>query len=522
MENFLFGNQTLDTAKTMASADEATPLTANGAAKKNGGTFDGGNILNVLQEVATNAGNETKKIAGHIGKKTKEVADKVGGETQKIGGTIAVATGALGSNISKGAGEFGGNISKGAEEFGGNISRTAGEIGGNITRTTGEIGGNISRTAGEIGGNISRGAGELGGNISRTAGELGGNIAKASGEVTMNVQKAVADAPANFEKVGTQVKVGATAAATATAAAAAAAAAATTAAATAAATATATATAAAATATATATSAVATATATYVTTQTGKVVELAHEPVAFQTLAYVGGFAMAITGLADLILAFQPFSFPGILVSTYSIVFGVIIAGLEGAKLDFPQNFETTVRFHFRVLDRTFGRGLMYAFAGSLLFVQPSVLNVVVGLYMVFVGFIAFRVAKRATERLNEIHTGVQTEDELRAKFDEHKTTEGTLRKPEFAAFCVDLGVLVTYQELVDCFTTMDKNDDEEVTFEEISGWWSSWGSHNLPALSAATPLSPMSHKVALSPSSDSYQKVEVDYQRADADVDNV
>ena len=127
----------------------------------------------------------------------------------------------------------------------------------------------------------------------------------------------------------------------------------------------------------------------------------------------------------------------------------------------------------------------MYAFAGSLLFVQPSVLNVVVGLYMVFVGFIAFRVAKRATERLNEIHTGVQTEDELRAKFDEHKTTEGTLRKPEFAAFCVDLGVLVTYQELVDCFTTMDKNDDEEVTFEEISGWWSSWGSHNLPALSA-------------------------------------
>ena len=91
MENFLFGNQTLDTAKTMASADEATPLTANGAAKKNGGTFDGGNILNVLQEVATNAGNETKKIAGHIGKKTKEVADKVGGETQKIGGTIAVA-----------------------------------------------------------------------------------------------------------------------------------------------------------------------------------------------------------------------------------------------------------------------------------------------------------------------------------------------------------------------------------------------------------------------------------------------
>ena len=511
MENFLFGNQTSDTAKTMASADEATPLTANGAAKKNGGTFDGGNILNVLQEVATNAGNETKKIAGHIGKKTKEVADKVGGETQKIGGTIAVATGALGSNISKGAGEFGGNISKGAEEFGGNISRTAGEIGGNITRTTGEIGGNISRTAGEIGGNISRGAGELGGNISRTAGEIGGNIAKASGEVTMNVQKAVADAPANFEKVGTQVKVGATAAATATAAAAAAAAAATTAAATAA-----------ATATATATSAVATATATYVTTQTGKVVELAHEPVAFQTLAYVGGFAMAITGLVDLILAFQPFSFPGILVSTYSIVFGVIIAGLEGAKLDLPQNFETTVRFHFRVLDRTFGRGLMYAFAGSLLFVQPSVLNVVVGLYMVFVGFIAFRVAKRATERLNEIHTGVQTEDELRAKFDEHKTTEGTLRKPEFAAFCVDLGVLVTYQELVDCFTTMDKNDDEEVTFEEISGWWSSWGSHNLPALSAATPLSPMSHKVALSPSSDSYQKVEVDYQRADADVDNV
>ena len=511
MENFLFGNQTSDTAKTMASADEATPLTANGAAKKNGGTFDGGNILNVLQEVATNAGNETKKIAGHIGKKTKEVADKVGGETQKIGGTIAVATGALGSNISKGAGEFGGNISKGAEEFGGNISRTAGEIGGNITRTTGEIGSNISRTAGEIGGNISRGAGELGGNISRTAGEIGGNIAKASGEVTMNVQKAVADAPANFEKVGTQVKVGATAAATATAAAAAAAAAATTAAATAA-----------ATATATATSAVATATATYVTTQTGKVVELAHEPVAFQTLAYVGGFAMAITGLVDLILAFQPFSFPGILVSTYSIVFGVIIAGLEGAKLDLPQNFETTVRFHFRVLDRTFGRGLMYAFAGSLLFVQPSVLNVVVGLYMVFVGFIAFRVAKRATERLNEIHTGVQTEDELRAKFDEHKTTEGTLRKPEFAAFCVDLGVLVTYQELVDCFTTMDKNDDEEVTFEEISGWWSSWGSHNLPALSAATPLSPMSHKVALSPSSDSYQKVEVDYQRADADVDNV
>mmetsp|Transcript_27615 Transcript_27615/g.55759 ORF Transcript_27615/g.55759 Transcript_27615/m.55759 type:complete len:157 (+) Transcript_27615:741-1211(+) len=141
-----------------------------------------------------------------------------------------------------------------------------------------------------------------------------------------------------------------------------------------------------------------------------------------------------------------------------------------------------TLLIFFVNRDYTWGRGGLYAFAGSLLHTQPSKVNVGVGVYMIFVGVVALISSLAAGKKLAEVREALDSKRELRNMFDMHDADgNGSLKPAEFAGLCSDLGVVVSYQELVACFNAIDKNDDDKVTYDEMVAWWRSWGSTKLP-----------------------------------------
>jgi len=206
-------------------------------------------------------------------------------------------------------------------------------------------------------------------------------------------------------------------------------------------------------------------------------------PLSFRILAFLGGIGMIVAGLidiiADSIVTFNP---AGLLVALYAFIFGILICAIEGKRFDIPDHIEKTAKFYFRILDYTWGRGGLYAFAGSLLHTQPSKVNVGVGVYMIFVGVVALISSLAAGKKLAEVREALDSKRELRNMFDMHDADgNGSLKPAEFAGLCSDLGVVVSYQELVACFNAIDKNDDDKVTYDEMVAWWRSWGSTKLP-----------------------------------------
>lgn len=100
---------------------------------------------------------------------------------------------------------------------------------------------------------------------------------------------------------------------------------------------------------------------------------------------------------------------------------------------------------------------------------------------MIFVGFVAVISSIAAGQKLAQLRIAIDSRRDLKAYFKEFdRDGDGTLTEKEFAVLMGNLGVEVSYQELVACFNAVDKNDDDRITFDEFNGWWTEWGRKHL------------------------------------------
>ena len=220
----------------------------------------------------------------------------------------------------------------------------------------------------------------------------------------------------------------------------------------------------------------------YLKCQASKLYQLFQKgPVSFRVMAFLGGLGMIAAALYDFILNILIFSGAGLLISVYTVVFGAGICALEGRMFSFPASWQRSIKFYFRILDYTWGRGLVYAFVGSLQMSQPNKINLLVGTYMITVGVVALISSAGAGQKLAELRISIDSQRSLKAYFTHFdKGGDGFLGENEFACLLGSLGVDVTYQELVACFNAIDKNDDERISYEEFNSWWASWGQNHL------------------------------------------
>lgn len=215
--------------------------------------------------------------------------------------------------------------------------------------------------------------------------------------------------------------------------------------------------------------------ASFVNEQVGKVRQMATEgPLSFRVLAFLGGVAIIITSVLDLLGEIFHLSVIKAVVSVYTFIFGVFICILEGRTfvpetLKYQRKIVSLAKF----LKFVWGRGIFYFFAGSLHFSQMGFLNMVSGGFVCFVGIISIITGWSTASKLKQMRESLSTQSALNEKFNRHDDDhDGFMDSTNFAEFVKDMGLELDHNELVAAFATIDKDDDEKISLEDISLWW--------------------------------------------------
>mmetsp|Transcript_28814 Transcript_28814/g.47662 ORF Transcript_28814/g.47662 Transcript_28814/m.47662 type:complete len:134 (-) Transcript_28814:559-960(-) len=96
----------------------------------------------------------------------------------------------------------------------------------------------------------------------------------------------------------------------------------------------------------------------YLKRQASKLYELSKKgPLSFRVLAFLGGLGMICAAIYDFIDSIFEDLGSGILITFYTLAFGAGICALEGKIFSFPPSWQRNMKFYFRILDYTWGRG---------------------------------------------------------------------------------------------------------------------------------------------------------------------
>jgi len=135
-----------------------------------------------------------------------------------------------------------------------------------------------------------------------------------------------------------------------------------------------------------------------------------------------------------------------------------------------------TLTEYAKFLTFTWGRGLFYMFAGSLMVSQFNLFDMAIGGWMVFTGFTSVVVGASTANKLTDLKKSMASESFVNGKFDEMDAdSSGYLESKELAALCQALGSSLDHNELEAALTLMDTSGDGKISKEEFFGWWSGW-----------------------------------------------
>mmetsp|Transcript_1509 Transcript_1509/g.2109 ORF Transcript_1509/g.2109 Transcript_1509/m.2109 type:complete len:253 (-) Transcript_1509:286-1044(-) len=202
----------------------------------------------------------------------------------------------------------------------------------------------------------------------------------------------------------------------------------------------------------------------------------AEGPLTFRMLGFLGGLAMVFSNGIAILDRFFSFNYSGFIIAVYGVVFGLIITSLE-APGPCSRFLTKGIRFYAKFLEHTWGRGLLYFFCGSLQLSNWNMLDWAVGGFMMFVGVTAIGVGIAAARDLRLVKFSIKDEVQLKQAWDDHDVDKnGKLDVKELTAFVADTGVDMTRNEIAAAFLALDRNFDDQITYEEIYYWWSATG----------------------------------------------
>ena len=197
-------------------------------------------------------------------------------------------------------------------------------------------------------------------------------------------------------------------------------------------------------------------------------------PLTFRMLGFLGGLAMIISNGLSILERFFSFNFAGCLLAVYGVFFGVIIVLMDAPMpVICASRVQNGIRFYFKFLEYTWGRGALFFFVGTLQASNWNMLDWAVGGFMIFVGVTAIGVGMGTARQMRLLKFSVKDEPALKAKWAEHDADgNGTLDVKELTAFSEDAGVSMTRNEVAAAFLALDKNFDQKISYEEFYMWW--------------------------------------------------
>ncbi|KAL7484372.1 hypothetical protein ACHAW6_010005 [Cyclotella cf. meneghiniana] len=202
-------------------------------------------------------------------------------------------------------------------------------------------------------------------------------------------------------------------------------------------------------------------------------------------LALTGGIAMTLTSAIGLWNHFLGFHWISAIVECYTLLLGLGVVAMEARSVRvaiLPRRYtdlwEGRIRKYALFLKVVRGRGGLYFVAGTLQLSQRSLLDLVVGGYMAFIGIVYIMVGNQTSEKLRRLRKSALSEDTLRQKFALADTTHcGSLSMEQFKTMMfTGFGIEFSARELEASFNHLDsvRERDGRVTLDEFLEWWSS------------------------------------------------
>jgi EF-hand domain pair len=135
----------------------------------------------------------------------------------------------------------------------------------------------------------------------------------------------------------------------------------------------------------------------------------------------------------------------------------------------------------FRSFIRNYqGRGAVFVITGLLEIWMRSLLDLIVGFFAIYVGFLYLWSGKQAMEKMEEAlrtaqasgNISLETIQEMYANAD--VDGKGGLSLSQWRLFIESLGMQLSKKESEAAFMLMDKNRDGRMSYDEVHRWWAS------------------------------------------------
>jgi hypothetical protein len=201
-------------------------------------------------------------------------------------------------------------------------------------------------------------------------------------------------------------------------------------------------------------------------------------PMSLRVLGFTSGFGAFVFSFVAIfrgVLGLSP------LVATTDIFimfFSVCIMAGEAKSKVFAKSLRQKLDHYARGLSLIMGRGVFYLYVGGLLSSLSSTINdtygFCAGFFLFLVGFLYIYTGRLAKMKLKTLRDNMKNEEQLKKKFDEFAHGDNRLDIRELGQLCVDLGTMLSDQELEAALMMLDGNRNGFVEFDEFKKWWQS------------------------------------------------
>lgn len=197
--------------------------------------------------------------------------------------------------------------------------------------------------------------------------------------------------------------------------------------------------------------------------------------MSLRLLALLGGVAMIVVAVLGVLGDLVMFRWISVIFQIYAFALGILILILEsGRRLSCFVRLEQNLYKNALFLKYVWGRGLLYVFAGTLLFSLGDMLDVIVGVYVAVVGVLFWLVGRSAAKKMSDLRRSAVTPQQLQSHFATADVDgKGSLTMQQFRSLTNSLGMDLTRREVETTFAQQfDCGEKERVSYDTILHWW--------------------------------------------------
>lgn len=195
-------------------------------------------------------------------------------------------------------------------------------------------------------------------------------------------------------------------------------------------------------------------------------------PDGLHTMAFAAGFMIIIGSVLNLFAHIMSISPLHAFFSIMMFVFGITIMALEQQRAVFPPSVRAKIEQYFLFLTLITGRGAFLMYVGSIQAAvnwKKSGLNVIIGLYVVFVGGTYIHTGYSVTNKLKQLTHSLQSPEVIKKAFQQVDVdNNGTLDPKELVELMKLLGSTMNVKEAETAVMLLDKDSDGGVSLEEF------------------------------------------------------